>query len=43
MPTDLELAEQHAPRLILYREINSPERAKRKNWRRPASLTLQGG
>lgn len=34
MPTDLELAEQHAPRLILYPEISSPERAKRKNWRK---------
>ena len=34
MPTDLELAEQHAPRLVLYHEISSPVRTKRKNWRK---------
>jgi hypothetical protein len=33
MPTDLELAEQHCPRLVLYPEISSPERKKRKGWR----------
>ncbi len=33
MPTDLDLAELHAPRLILYPEISSPVRAKREGWR----------
>ncbi len=32
MPTD-DLAEQHCPHLVLYPEISSPERKKRKNWR----------
>ncbi len=34
MPTDREIAEQYSPRLVLYPEISSPERAKRKNWRK---------
>ncbi len=33
MPTDLELAEQHCPRLVLYPEISTPRRAVEKNWR----------
>ncbi len=41
MPTDREIAEQYAPRLILYPEISSPERAKRKNWRKLKKAPLK--
>jgi hypothetical protein len=33
MPSDLELAQQYAPELVLYPEISSPLRQVRENWR----------